>query len=149
LRFERRVRQVLVSVAASAAEIARERGPRPLEAGFHPPCSTGSKVDTSNDELTGTLQDGQLRLTWTPVPGVAGYWVYGAGNEPFFVPGFAPAYEHRLVVLPPWIRVWTSADGIGDPSTNWTYTVMATDASEQELARSNRVGEVDYLSDIP
>jgi hypothetical protein len=35
------------------------------------------------------------------------------------------------------------------PPANWTYLVMAADEVPQEITRSNRVGEVDYLSDIP
>jgi hypothetical protein len=100
-------------------------------------------------ELTGSLTDGQLVLSWTTVPAAAAYWVYGTENIPWFVPGMAPGYEHRVdIVLPP-TTTWSSPNGIGDPSANWTYLVMAVDEVPQEIARSNRCGEFDYLSDIP
>jgi hypothetical protein len=67
----------------------------------------------------------------------------------WFVPGFAPSYEFRLTVLPPATTTWSSANGVGDDSANWTYLVMAVDASELELARSNRVGEHDFDTNIP
>jgi hypothetical protein len=34
-------------------------------------------------------------------------------------------------------------------NANWTYLVMAVDVSGAELARSNRVGEEDFATDIP
>jgi hypothetical protein len=41
----------------------------------------------------------------------------------------------------------SSPNGIGYPGSDWTYLVMAVDATEQELARSNRVGEDDFEAD--
>jgi hypothetical protein len=32
---------------------------------------------------------------------------------------------------------------VGDPDHNWTYCVIAVDASSQEIDRSNRFGEHD------
>jgi hypothetical protein len=60
-----------------------------------------------------------------------------------------PSYEYRLDVLDPTVTTWSSSNGIGDPSANWTYLVMAVDEVPQEIASSNRVGEADFLSDIP
>lgn len=94
--------------------------------------------------LSGELVAGQFELTWTPVQGVAAYWVYGAGNEAYFLPGFGPGYQHRLAVLPPLQQTWSSGAGIGAPDSNWTYLVLAADAADQEMARSNRVGESDF-----
>jgi hypothetical protein len=72
------------------------------------------------------------------------YWVYGADNEAYFAPGLTSPYQHRLVVLPPATTIWPSTSGIGDPAHNWTYLVIAVDASGHELCRSNRFGEHDF-----
>jgi hypothetical protein len=100
-------------------------------------------------DLTGSLAGGQLLLSWTPVPQTAEYWVYGASNNAFFPPGFAPDYQYRLDVLPSGTTVWASGNGIADPQNNWTYLIMAVDAVEQEMARSNYVGEHDFEAEIP
>ncbi len=94
--------------------------------------------------LWGNLLAGELVLSWTPYPGVASYWVYGADNNAYFQPGFSPGYLHRQAVLSPLFRTWSSANGVGDPDHNWSYLVMAVNASEQELSRSNRFGEHDF-----
>jgi hypothetical protein len=99
--------------------------------------------------LTGDLVGGQLQLTWTSFAPASAYWVYGASNLAWFVPGFSPGYNFRLVVLSPGTTTWSSSNGVGDPSANWTYLVMAVDATEQELARSNRFGEHDFATDTP
>jgi hypothetical protein len=100
-------------------------------------------------DLWGDVQASTLVLTWSTVTGTQDYWVYGASNLPWFVPEMGPGYDFRLQVVPSTITTWSSPNGIGDPSANWTYLVMAVDASEQELARSNRVGEADFEADIP
>ncbi len=97
--------------------------------------------------LSGSVEAGQLVLTWTPWRGTSQYWVYGADNIAYFEPGFAPGYQHRLAVLLPLLQTWSSANGVGNPGHNWTYMVLAVDASEQELCRSNRFGEFDFSVD--
>ena len=99
--------------------------------------------------LSGTLAGNQLQLSWTPIPQAAEYWVYGAPNQPYFSPGFAPGYEHRLVVLSPWSTTWSSSNGICEEDNNWTYQVIAVNGTGGELWRSNRVGEHDFGADIP
>jgi hypothetical protein len=94
--------------------------------------------------LTGSIVNGELRLDWTPYAAANAFWVYGAGDDAYFEPGLAPGYQHRLAVLSPLFRWWTSSNGVGDPSVNWTYLVMAVDAAEQTLATSNRYGEHDF-----
>jgi hypothetical protein len=79
--------------------------------------------------------------------GAASYWVYGADNQAYFEPGFSPGYLYRLATLSPIATSWSSANGVGDPDHNWTYLVLAVDAGEQELIRSNRVGEFDFGTD--
>ncbi len=94
--------------------------------------------------LAGSVQGGALVLTWIPVAGASAYWVYGAADDAYFPPGPSPGYLHRLAVLSPLFRTWSSTSGIADPDSNWTYLVVAVDATEQEVARSNRVGEHDF-----
>ena len=90
-----------------------------------------------------------LHLTWTASNLANSYWIYGAANVPWFIAGFSPEYQHRLVVLSSGTTTWISPNGIGDPDHNWTYLVIAVDETETELARSNRVGEHDFDTDIP
>ncbi len=99
--------------------------------------------------LSGSVQAGELKLTWNPWPGAVAYWVYGAANQTYFTPGPAPGYEHRLVVLSPLFHTWSSPNGIGDRTDNWTYMVLAVDAADQELCRSNRAGEQDFGAGTP
>lgn len=100
-------------------------------------------------ELTGELIGGSLQLTWSAAAEADAYWVFGAANRPWFVPGFAPGYEFRVAVLPPATTTWSSAEGIGDSDANWTYLVMAVDGVEDEMARSNRFGEHDFEANLP
>lgn len=100
--------------------------------------------------LTGELEAGQLCLTWEPVAGVSGYWVFGVAREPWFLPDLSPpTYVNRVAVVPGGTTTWSSANGIAEPDNNWTYLVIAVDETEAELARSNRVGEHDFATDIP
>ncbi len=94
--------------------------------------------------LSGDLVGGQLSLDWTAVPGSSNYWVYGAANQAHFIPGVSSPYQHRLQVLPSGTTSWASPNGVGDPSNNWGYLIVAVNASEQELCRSNRVSEHDF-----
>jgi len=94
------------------------------------------------------LFQGMLILRWTPVSGTTGYSIYGAENNPVFVPGDEPDYEYHLAQLPPWVTTWSSEAGIGDPLRNWTYVVRAVDWSNQPVADSHHVGELDFGNDI-
>ena len=81
---------------------------------------------------------------------VAEYWAYGTSNHPWFVPDTSPpTYVNRVAVVPTGTTTWSSPYGVGDPNANWIYLVMAVDISAQELARSNRAGEHDFLTDVP
>jgi len=93
--------------------------------------------------------NGQLILSWNGYPGANAYWIYGAANLPYFVPGVGPGSEHRLDIVPPAAATWQTTNGLLDPENNWTYIVLAVDETEQELTRSNRVGEHDFQVDIP
>jgi serine protease len=94
--------------------------------------------------LSGELVGGELVLSWWPWEGSSAYWVYGASNNAWFEPGFAPGFEYRLAVLPPATMTWSSSAGVGDSSNNWTYLVVAVDDVGQELQRTNRIGEHDF-----
>jgi immune inhibitor A len=99
--------------------------------------------------LSGTLVGDHLTLTWAAVEGTAEYWVYGAANMPYFVPGASPEYQYRLAILPASQTTWQSSNGVGDETENWAYLVIAVDASESVLASSIRFGEFDFDADIP
>ncbi len=94
--------------------------------------------------LTGDVVAGELVLQWTGCLGAAAYWVYGADNDAYFAAGGAPGYQHRLAVLSPLVRTWSSPAGIGDEDHNWTYMVLAVDQREHEIDQSNRFGEFDF-----
>lgn len=95
------------------------------------------------------LQDQELLLTWTPIVSAAAYWLYGANDQPFFAPGIEPPFDYRITILSPGWDSYTLDNGIGDPNTNWTYLLVAVNSQDQEIARSNRVGEHDFWFDIP
>jgi hypothetical protein len=94
--------------------------------------------------IPGGVAGGQLVLEWTPCAGAAEYWVYGAENETFFEPELTEPWTYRQAVIPPPTTAWATDSGVADPEHNWTYLVVAVNAYEQELLRSNRVGEFDY-----
>ena len=100
-------------------------------------------------QLDGNDTENELVLTWNPVYGADGYWIYGTHESAFFNPGISPGYEYRITILPVDITTWTSSNGVGNPENNWIYLVMAVDDSETEIARSNRVGEWDWGMELP
>ena len=87
-------------------------------------------------------------LSWRDTGGTENYWVYGKAGDAYFVPALLPPYTNRLAVLPYGSTSWSSASGVGDPASNWTYLVVAVDASNQEVCRSERAGEHDYNAAI-
>ncbi len=121
----------------------------------HGVSATATAVDSSTSEfsqvayyavltLTAHLTAGNVVLGWNDIPGAAEYWVYGAGNDAYFEPGISSPYQHRVAIVPAPATSWSSNSGVGDPSSNWAYLVVAVDASELELVRSERVGEFDF-----
>jgi hypothetical protein len=94
--------------------------------------------------LSGSVQGGELVLSWTAFPGASAHWVYGADSQAYFELELVTPYQYRLQVLGSGATTWSSSNGIGDPDHNWTYQVLAVGASEQELCRSNRYGEHDF-----
>ncbi len=89
--------------------------------------------------------NGAVLLSWTGTFGAAEYWLYGAMNECYFSPGLAPDYEHRLDVLSSDTYSWSTSNGVGNDLENWTYLVIAVDSGGQEIGRTNRAGEWDYI----
>lgn len=87
---------------------------------------------------------GNLQLTWTSVSGASAYWIYGASNDHYFVPGTLSPYEHRLATVGSGTTTWSSTNGIGDTVNNWSYLIIAVDGSSAEISRSNRAGEFDF-----
>jgi hypothetical protein len=100
--------------------------------------------------LMGHADGDTLKLHWSAWPATVAYWLFGESNNAYFRPEFVPPYRNRLAVFPGNITDWSTAAGIADPDTNWTYVVAAVDASGREMARSNRLGEHDFgLSTAP
>jgi hypothetical protein len=97
-------------------------------------------------DLSGNISDGQLELSWTACPAASAYWIYGAENEAYFEPGFAPDFGYRLYICSSDTTIWATTNGIGDPANSWIYLVIGVSTSEEEMARSNRVGEFDFQS---
>ncbi|MBN1426146.1 hypothetical protein JXA88_16470, partial [Candidatus Fermentibacteria bacterium] len=130
-------------VVFAEVDLTPEGGGTEIEAIVGFPACAGPLI------LTGTLIDSTLvDLQWTPSPSVYQYWLYGAGNQQYFVPGFAPDFLHRIGIYPPEV---TSAPwpGPGDPNDNATFIVIAVTPSGVEMTRSNRFGEFDFEADIP
>jgi hypothetical protein len=92
--------------------------------------------------LTVTISGGSAVLNWTPATGVVEYWVYAALNYTYF----PPLIQYRQAVLGPGTTTWSSSAGVGNPTNNYTYMVLAVDGGGSEIARSNRVGEFDFSS---
>ena len=118
-----------------------------------------SFIDESNNTLvytrripsintSGFLVGPQVYLTWSVVPGAAEYWVYGAPDNPFFVPDITPPFDNRLIVLPQGSLSWVSPYPTGPPGYGYTYLVIATTTVEQEMCISNRIGETTFSADI-
>jgi hypothetical protein len=93
--------------------------------------------------LSGGLAAGALELQWPGYSGAWEYWVYGAANHAYFEPGLAEPYQHRLATLPAGALAWSSVAGVGDTDHNWTYQVVAVNASGEAMCFSDRVAEQD------
>jgi hypothetical protein len=120
-----------------------------LEESGSSPDFAGTAYIFSWMHLAGSVIGSDIHIQWSTWAPASEYWIYGADNLPYFGPGFAPGYQYRLdEVLPP-SNTWSSTNGSTDPDHNWTYLVIAVDETEAELARSNRVGEHDFDTDIP
>ncbi|MCU0613118.1 MAG: hypothetical protein MUE60_15200, partial [Candidatus Eisenbacteria bacterium] len=76
-------------------------------------------------------------------------WVYGAEGAAFFEPDVTSPFAHRLVVLPQGTMAWVSPHAPGSAGFGWTYLVVAATLAGQEVCRSDRVGEISYLSELP
>ena len=94
-------------------------------------------------DLSSSVQIDTLVLDWDTVPPATSYWVYGASNDAYFDPQVESPFAFRQAVTTE--TTWSSDSGIGDPDTNWTYLVIAVDGADNEIGRSNRIGEHDFL----
>ena len=108
----------------------------------------GVPIPPRSLDLTCEISGIDLTLEWSTVEGVAAYWVYGADNLPWFVPGPAPGFENRLAVVFG-DTTWIASQGVGDPDHNWTYMIIAVDDGDVEMIRSNRIADWDFDADIP
>lgn len=93
-----------------------------------------------------------VQLSWPPVADIYGntitvsrYWIYRA-THPYDVA--LPAVDWKSGPFPPGNITWDDADKVGNPATNYFYTVQAmqTDINgfEAYSARSNEVAEFDF-----
>ena len=98
--------------------------------------------------LTWSVQDSQLQLSWSAVLHANSYWIYGASDQPHFEPGLSPGFQYRLDTVDQATTSWVSPYPTGDTLNNWTYIVLAVDAIGLEIMQSNRVGEFDVSLDI-
>ena len=88
-------------------------------------------------------------LSWEPYPETALYEIHGAGNNPYFFIAPQPGTDYLITTVPSSQNSWETTYGIGDPDENWAFLIIAKDETDTELARSNRVGEHDFLLDYP
>ena len=95
--------------------------------------------------LSAALSTDELDLNWDDCPWASQFRVHGIENQPYF----EPSPGNQLAVLAPGITSWSSTNGIGDPESNWTYIIVAVDAADQEIMRSNYCGELDFEGNIP
>jgi hypothetical protein len=100
-------------------------------------------------DLSSHLVGPFVYLTWTVVPGACEYWIYGVSDIPYFVPDLSPPFANRLTILPQGLLSWLSPNQTGSPGFGWSYLVVATTVSGQEICRSKLVGEISYSGDIP
>ena len=121
-------------------------GESPLDAGRAYVFSPGVVI------LTCELISGELYLEWTPrlhTPPAQEFWIYGASNKPYFMPGVVPPYAYRIAVIPSKEMSWSTTLGIGNTSSNWSFRVAAATLGGDVLYQSNRVGEWDFGADVP
>lgn len=115
--------------------------------GSSPSCA-GRAYIFSWMHLFPSVSGSTLEIQWSTWSPATEYWIYGADNNRYYVPGFVPDYEYRVdVVLSP-TNTWSTTNGIGDPDHDWTYMVIAVDGSENELARTRYGGENDFAIEI-
>ena len=108
------------------------------------PFDVGHAYVSSWMYLMPELYGGNLTLEWSSWFPATEYWIYGADNSQYFLPDLSPSHENRLDVVTPPTNSWVSTNGIGDPDHNWSYIILAIDALENELARSNAAGTVAF-----
>ena len=106
-------------------------------------------IFTSAAILWSDQAEESLRFHWASNTEAKEYWVYGARNDTSFAPGLSPPYEHRLSSFPYGTTTWSSPTGTEDPSENWTYMIVMVDSNASEVARSNRIGGMDFNNGLP
>jgi hypothetical protein len=96
--------------------------------------------------LTTAVAGGSVVLSWTSWPGAEENWVFGAANDPWFIPGMSSPFQYRLAVLPGSVTSWSTTAGAGDPDTDMTFLIVPV-ADGAGMFQSNRAGEFDF--DMP
>jgi hypothetical protein len=98
--------------------------------------------------LSTSAAGGSVVLSWTVWPGAEENWIFGAANEPWFLPGMTPPFQYRLAILPGDVNSWSTTAGAGDPNTDMTFLVTPV-ADEAGMFQTNRAGEFDFDMPIP
>jgi len=91
---------------------------------------------------------GTSTLSWVAYPGASIYEIHGVSNDPYFYLGPHSSVPTFITTVPSSQLSWDTTNGMGDPDENWNYIVMAKDETDTELAISNRVGELDFVTNI-
>lgn len=93
--------------------------------------------------VTVVLQSGELRLSWPSVGPDATLYEIWRATTPYFAPG-EPGAEQPGAVSPASSMNWSSAAGVGDTETNYTYRVRSVNELSQAVGYSQAVGEFDF-----
>jgi hypothetical protein len=95
-------------------------------------------------QLADSMVGGELTLNWSTWPSATEYWVYGADNNPYFVPGVTPPYQYRIAVIPAGTTTWSTTEGICDPDHDWSFIVAGAGTGFTDTPHTSRVGECEY-----
>jgi hypothetical protein len=133
-----------VSIAVDSAERPHIAYHKWMYEGLHYAYMAPGSVELSIEE-----NEGSVVLSWAPYSGAALYEIHGTENDPYFFLGPEPGSAYLIATVPSSHNSWETTNGVGDPDENWAFLIIAIDETDTELARSNRVGEHDFLWDYP
>jgi len=105
------------------------------------PAPTQLQVQLAAEPSTLSLQWDQVTtgVDGSSELGVISYRIH-ADTYPYFVPG-----SGNLLTITSSLFYDHTDSGVGDPTTDLYYVIIATDAGDNESIPSNRVGEIDFL----
>ncbi len=100
-------------------------------------CILRSPVSPSTPNLSGSLNSGQVRLSWTNPDNICGHAVYRS-TSPYFTPSssnLVNRYKKSVVGF-------NSSVGVGDVNNNYTYLIRPVIGFNETT--SKRIGEFDF-----